>query len=100
MVLAHTEASQSGVAAAAVAAGRWVIVTRVGGLVEQLGDSTKAFVCEPEASDLAATLRILLAKPPEAHAVIDPPPSWSNSVTTLAADLQRTLARPTLPRRR
>ena len=100
VVLAHTEASQSGVAAAAVAAGRWVIVTRVGGLVEQVGAAAKAFVCEPEAGDLAATLLLLLAKPPEAHAAPDTPPEWSNSVTTLAADLQRLLVFPAASRSR
>lgn len=74
VVLAHSEASQSGVAAAAVAAGRWVVATRVGGLVEQLRDIPTASLCAPEAGQLAATLRDLLtaprprAKPVDVHA--------------------------------
>lgn len=60
LVLSHREASQSGVAAAAVAARRWVVATRVGGLAEQLQDEPLALLCEPEAKSIAAGLRRLL----------------------------------------
>jgi glycosyltransferase involved in cell wall biosynthesis len=40
IVLSHREASQSGVAAAAIAAGRWVVATKVGGL--RLGERSRA----------------------------------------------------------
>jgi glycosyltransferase involved in cell wall biosynthesis len=71
LVLSHREASQSGVAAAAIAAGRWVVATRVGGLVEQLSGEKRARLCEPEAVSLAAALSGLLTAPPPA----DMPPT-------------------------
>ena len=47
VVLPYREASQSGVAAAAIAAQRWVVATRVGGLVEQFRDEPMAILCRP-----------------------------------------------------
>jgi glycosyltransferase involved in cell wall biosynthesis len=90
LVLSHTEASQSGVAAAAVAAGRWVVVTRVGGLPEQVAGARFAAVCEPNTESLTAALRSLLDRPADNG----PAPvlaHWAQSVTTLAAELERTL---------
>ena len=63
LILTHTEASQSGVAAAALAAGRRVLATRVGGLTEQLQDEPLATLCPPDADALAAALRGLIAAP-------------------------------------
>ena len=63
MVLPYREASQSGAAAAAVAAGRWVIATRVGGMEEQLGGELLARFAEPNGASLAAVLSDLLAAP-------------------------------------
>lgn len=63
VVLPYREASQSGVAAAALAAHRHVIATNVGGLGEQLADETLAILCEPRADSLADGLRRLLARP-------------------------------------
>lgn len=60
LVLSHREASQSGVAAAAIAARRWIIATRVGGLAEQLGRERRALLCEPDPASLADAIRILL----------------------------------------
>ena len=57
LVLSHREASQSGVAAAAIAARRWVISTRVGGLDEQLGREERAILCAAEAGSLAGAIR-------------------------------------------
>ena len=57
LVLSHTEASQSGVAAAALAAGRWVVATRVGGLVEQLADEPLALLCTAEPDAIAGAIR-------------------------------------------
>ena len=48
LVLSHREASQSGVAAAAIAAGRWLVATRVGGIAEQLKDERLALLCDPD----------------------------------------------------
>ncbi len=63
LVLSYREASQSGVAAAALAAGRRVLGTRVGGLAEQLACNDLALLCEPNATSLAAGVRRLLDEP-------------------------------------
>jgi hypothetical protein len=60
LVLSHREASQSGAAAAAIAARRWVVATRVGGITEQLEGDPLARLCGPDAPSLAAALRDLL----------------------------------------
>lgn len=59
LVLPYTEASQSGVAAAALAAGRIVIATRVGGLEEQLAGQAGVSMCAPTPDGVAAALRAL-----------------------------------------
>jgi glycosyltransferase involved in cell wall biosynthesis len=79
LVLPYKEASQSGVAPAAIAAGRFVVSTRVGGLIEQLRGETLATLCEPDAGSLAAALRgLLLASPGEQPglAPVDPRLAW------------------------
>jgi glycosyltransferase involved in cell wall biosynthesis len=63
LVLSHREASQSGVAAAAAAAGRWIVATRVGGLVQQLQGEPLARLCDPDAGSLAAAIGSLLTDP-------------------------------------
>jgi glycosyltransferase involved in cell wall biosynthesis len=62
LVLPYREASQSGVAAAAIAARRHVIATRVGGLTEQLGGEALALLCDPEPTALAIGLDALLKR--------------------------------------
>jgi len=64
LVLPYREATQSGVAASAIAARRWVIATRVGGLIEQLGEEPLARLCPPDAESLADELRRMLVSPP------------------------------------
>lgn len=66
LVLPYREASQSGVAAAALAAGRRVVATRVGGLAGQLHDEQLATLCAPEAAELAAAIEraVRLAEAP------------------------------------
>jgi glycosyltransferase involved in cell wall biosynthesis len=91
VVLSHTEASQSGVAAAAMSAGRWVVATRVGGLVEQVSMTQRACLCEPDPASLAAALREVLRRSCEPAAAPGPPPDWQSSVTALAADLLEAL---------
>lgn len=56
LVLPYREASQSGVAALALAAGRRIIATDVGGLREQLDDEPLAALCAPEPASLANAL--------------------------------------------
>ncbi|MEJ1977401.1 MAG: glycosyltransferase family 4 protein [Acetobacteraceae bacterium] len=86
LVLSHRESSQSGVAAAALAAGRWVVATRVGGLAEQLRDAPSARLCAPDAASLAEAIGNLLRQPPgEARAPEESP--WRRSVASLAQQL-------------
>ena len=72
VVLPYREASQSGVAAAALAAGRRVVATRVGGLAGQLANEPLAVLCAAEGAALAAALgdalRPMAGRPaPPAH---------------------------------
>jgi glycosyltransferase involved in cell wall biosynthesis len=89
VVLSHREASQSGVAAAAAAAGRWVVATRVGGLAEQLKDAPNARLCAPEPGSLLDALLWLMDKP--ADVTLAPAPAWIGSISALSAGLERTL---------
>jgi glycosyltransferase involved in cell wall biosynthesis len=92
VVLSHREASQSGVAAAAIAAGRLVVATRVGGLAEQLRDESLARLCEPNAASLAAAIRGLLDEPPRIDpAESDPHTAWRNVAETLLRDITAAL---------
>jgi glycosyltransferase involved in cell wall biosynthesis len=66
LVLPYREASQSGVAALALAAGRGVLATNVGGLPEQLDGHPEAILCAPNAPAIARgllELTKLLARP-------------------------------------
>jgi glycosyltransferase involved in cell wall biosynthesis len=85
LVLPYREASQSGVAAVALAAGRPVIATRVGGLIEQLGDHQGVILCEPTSASVAAAIRQFLAAPPEVILPLDAGVAWDG----MAADLLR-----------
>jgi glycosyltransferase involved in cell wall biosynthesis len=77
VVLPYREASQSGIAPTALAAGRRVVATGVGGLPEQLGAEPLATLCEPEATSLAAALACAVRS---AHApappASDPDDAW------------------------
>ncbi len=94
LVLSHREASQSGVAAAAIAARRWVVATRVGGIAEQLGAEPLARLCEPDADSLAAALRALIADPPRPEAAPDPALAWEEVAARMAADMRAALGIP------
>ncbi len=84
LVLPYREASQSGVAGSALAAGRPVLATRVGGLAEQLAGETLAILCEPEPASLATGLAQLLAQP---VAPAPPPGQLAASWRAMAGDL-------------
>jgi glycosyltransferase involved in cell wall biosynthesis len=90
LVLSHREASQSGVAAAAVAARRWVVSTRVGGLAEQLGDQPGAILCDPDAESLADALGRLLDAPPDMATddQADPGAAWAGVTSGLLRELR------------
>ncbi|HTN09832.1 MAG TPA: glycosyltransferase, partial [Acetobacteraceae bacterium] len=85
MVLSHREASQSGGAAAAIAARRWVIATRVGGLAEQLADEPLARLCDPTPASLAAAIGALLDQRPTAS--LPPSPDAAAAWQAMAAGL-------------
>ena len=78
LVLPYREASQSGVAATALAAGRRVIATRVGGLAEQLAGDQLARLCDPDAASLAAAIQETLDAPAASvpHLPRDPAVAW------------------------
>lgn len=86
LVLPYREASQSGVAAAALAARRFVVATRVGGIAEQLEGSPLARLVLPDAAALAGALVALAAEPPpETIALL--PDRWPGVSAALVRDL-------------
>jgi glycosyltransferase involved in cell wall biosynthesis len=84
VVLPYREASQSGVAAAALAHGRAVIATRVGGLVEQLSGTALARLCAPEPSAIAAAIRATIAERPAGPA-LDDSSAWVDMASKVRA---------------
>ncbi|ATJ90824.1 glycosyltransferase [Acetobacter tropicalis] len=64
LLLPYREASQSGVGAAALAAGRWVLATNVGGLAEQFRDKPQAVLCAPTVEGIAQALSQIITQPP------------------------------------
>ena len=100
LVLPYREASRSGVVPAAIAAGRFVVSTRVGGLVEQLDGEAAGTLCEPDASSLAAALRgiFLLLRTsgqtwrrriPDWHGATRPSSCWARSCCAASCAIQR-----------
>jgi len=85
VVLTHREASQSGVVAAALAARRWIVATRVGGIAEQLRGQRGAVLCDVDAGAVAAGVRRLLEDPPSVDAMT--PPDWRRDAARLAEEL-------------
>ena len=87
IILPYREASQSGVAAAAIAQGRYILATNVGGLPEQLKDVPGAKLCAPTAQAIAATLPTLF-ETPAAPPLTNPATNW----TQFAASIRTALA--------
>jgi glycosyltransferase involved in cell wall biosynthesis len=85
VILPYREASQSGVVAAAIAAGRPVIATRVGGLEEQLA-GVPAILCAPEAGALREAIRGWLAGSVAAVAPADAAEAWRIAAEALVAE--------------
>jgi glycosyltransferase involved in cell wall biosynthesis len=92
VVLPYREASQSGIAAAALAAGRFVLATRVGGLEEQLGGEPLAALCDPDPVSIAASLDRFLVAPPADAIGLDASAAWSGFARAVLDGL-----RPLLP---
>ena len=92
VLLPYREASQSGVAAIAIAAGRWVVATRVGGLAEQFRDEPLALLCEPRPDSIRVALTHLLEAPPALpDAQADPRDRWREMAEQLARQISETL---------
>ncbi len=88
VVLPYVEASQSGVAPGAIAAGRSVVATRVGGLIEQLSGQKLAQLCDPQPASLTTALRRLLHEPPVAAMPrTDPREEWRGFAQALADEV-------------
>ncbi len=89
LVLPYREASQSGVAASALAAGRAVVSTNVGGLAEQLAGTDRALLCDPTAESLTDAICALLDGQLPLHAApADADAAWR----AMAASLLRQAA--------
>jgi glycosyltransferase involved in cell wall biosynthesis len=89
LVLSHREASQSGVAAAAIAAGRWVISTRVGGLAEQLAGEPLARFCDTSPEGIAQAIDGLIADPPPVAPRADPQDAWRDAAIALVTQIEQ-----------
>jgi len=83
LILPYREASQSGVAAAALAAGRPVIATRVGGLREQLSGAPQIVLCEPDTASMARAIRFWLETPIQIAPPIDAAAAWRQAAFDL-----------------
>lgn len=97
LVLPYREASQSGVAATAIAAQRRVISTRVGGLVEQLGGEPLATLCAPDGESLAVAIAAYLDDPPPPPPARDAAPveaAWRDLAGEILGALERTAPAP------
>jgi glycosyltransferase involved in cell wall biosynthesis len=93
LILTYTEASQSGVASAALAAGRPVVATRVGGLIEQLQDEPLATLCPPDADSLAVALRDLITTAGSPAPQVDARAAWRDMATGLLRWIKATTLR-------
>lgn len=85
VVLPYREASQSGVGAMAIASGRYVVATRVGGLVEQFSDDAQAVLCEPDPPAIAKALETIIAAPPPIRPSVDNAQEWENLARDILA---------------
>lgn len=83
LILPYREASQSGVAAAALAAGRPVIATRVGGLREQLSDAEQVVLCAPDPASLARAIDLWLDAPATPAPRTDVDAAWREATDAL-----------------
>ncbi len=91
LVLPYREASQSGVAALALAAGRHVLATAVGGLREQLGNQPHALLCAPNPAAIAQglvelTQRLAQVVPPPVDAAAD----WRSMAAAMVSAIANT----------
>ncbi len=88
LVLPYREASQSGPAAIALAAGRFVLATRVGGLVQQLEAEPLATLCDPDAASIAAALHRFIGVPLPTTGAIEATAAWAAFARQVLDELQ------------
>lgn len=90
VVLPYREASQSGVAALALGAGRHIIATRVGGLPEQLGNEPLAILCDPDPVSLGEALQKAIHAMPSARKApsVDPLAAWRDMAAGLLRQIE------------
>jgi glycosyltransferase involved in cell wall biosynthesis len=93
VILPYREATQSGVAAAAIGAGLPIIATCVGGLREQLTGVRLSWMCEPEPGSLALAIRDWLQSPFERRTVVSPAIAWREATSALLAEISSLVAR-------
>ncbi len=96
VVLPYREASQSGVVGAALAAGRPVVATSVGGLAEQLAGESLARLSAPEPEALAACLARLAeeSKRPATAAPGTSEAAWTELAGAILAALPPSVGAP------
>ncbi len=88
LVLPYREASQSGVAAAAISARRQVVATRVGGLAEQFAGEELALMCEPDPWSIAQAINRLVAQPAGRSVAPDLQAAWTRDARVLLEGLE------------
>ena len=89
MVLPYREASQSGVGAVALAAGKQVLATRVGGLEEQFAGEAGVSLCAPEAAALTQALQEVICKGPTIKEMTSrSAQQWETMVARMLADIE------------
>ncbi|CAI3933960.1 Glycosyltransferase involved in cell wall bisynthesis (RfaB) (PDB:2IV7) [Commensalibacter communis] len=92
VILPYREASQSGIAATALAFGKPILITNVGGLSEQFGEDDLAFICEPTVADIAKGLdEILQLNFPLSHRKHDADKEWQDLAEYLIKEITNKL---------
>ena len=92
LVLPYREASQSGVAALALAAGKHILATNVGGLPEQLAGQPHALLCAPSAPAVAEGLAQLcqrIKNGEQASPPVNAAADWRALATSMLEALDR-----------
>lgn len=84
VILPYEEASQSGVLAIALAFSKPVLITRVGGLVEQCHNKDFVFLCDPDPEDIARNIEKILNLPfPLNRKCLDTSEEWEKMARNL-----------------
>jgi glycosyltransferase involved in cell wall biosynthesis len=94
LVLPYREASQSGVAAAGLAAGCAIIATDVGGLAEQLGGRPGVTLCPPDPRRIAGAIdHMARERPTGPPGAVDADAAWRDMAASLLHQARALLPR-------